>query len=149
MCIEVNITLEKSYDSDQQGRWKYCGLYNSTNSPCEIQLGFSVLQMQLYLKLEKMKTLPFFISIILLIACNREEVIPTDYQGPLIKSMTSYKDGSTDPNNISNYTYDDRNRLSEVTNSSSGWFTASRITYEYIGDHLINMYIQYEYFLCP
>ena len=88
-----------------------------------------------------MKRLIILILSSILIGCERGEVVPQDFQGPLIKTITQYNEGSETPGNVSNYTYDNRNRIIQITNSGGGWFTPSSIRYEYMGECQINMYL--------
>ena len=89
-----------------------------------------------------MKTrLIYLLLLIALTGCNNEDVVPVDNSYPLIKSITSYKDGSSTPYNTSTYLYDDKERLIKEQNEVSGMFTPSIITYEYVGDRQVNVHM--------
>ena len=85
-----------------------------------------------------MKRLFFLLVIILLYGCA-DDPNPLNNGFRKVKSITSYDEDTTEPLAVVTYSYDDRDRLTKITNTNPGWLSSSLTTYEYVSDYHIKV----------
>lgn len=86
-----------------------------------------------------MKRPSLFFLAYFLICCADNDPTPLTDDYPLIKTITSYDENSTEPSGVITYTYDDQKRVIKEVNTNSGLFSSGLTTFEYVSDRHIKV----------